>query len=287
MGQYFLYSVQLNTNIMPYLTWVDDAVLVAAVKGLLQVAERAKNDASKKFRNNVVDPFSAIFEIAGFKMSFDDWIKSEEARQAQKTLQNQVGSFHQTILGSCAGWTNMNVGNIIDLLNTNDKIIAEVKNKHNTITKAKLGNLYTALESAVMPKLSTYKGYKAYYVTIIPSKPNRFDNEFTPSDPETGNKCAVNPLIREIDGASFYDIVTKEENALEKLFDILPKVIEDLTKSPAANTAKVKEIFDWAYKAEPEEEVNVEEAQNAEEPKKNILTKKPRKGKGPGFVFVD
>src|SRR5690606_6948457 len=110
----------------------------------------AKTMADINFGKNVVDPFSAIFEMIGFEMYFEDWRLSEKSRQAQKSLQNFVGEFHQTILGSCHGWKDMGKGNIIDLFSEDGRVIAEIKNKFNTISGGKLADLYWSLEPAVM-----------------------------------------------------------------------------------------------------------------------------------------
>lgn len=232
---------------MSKLTWIADDVLSDAVDALLQKARSAKAKANKKFGKNVIDPFSAIFEMSGFNIDYDDWKKSEEARQAQKTLQNFVGEFHQTLLGSCKNWENLRTGNIVDVVNKKDKIIAEVKNKHNTLSGGKLSDLYYSLSNAVMPKTSIYKGFTAYYVTIIPSKPDRHNIEFTPSDNKKGEKCPSNKLIRQIDGASFYEMVTGEKAALEDLYNILPTVIYEITGVDSLDSAKLKKLFELAY----------------------------------------
>ena len=49
---------------------------------------------------------------------------------------------------------------------------------------------------------------------------------FTPSDKEKGELCTLNELIRVIDGASFYELVTGREHALKELHVVLPSVIE-------------------------------------------------------------
>jgi hypothetical protein len=232
---------------MAKLNWISDLALKAAVSNLLKTATAAKNKAENKFGKNVIDPFSAIFEMAGFGMTYDEWIISEKSRQAQKTLQNVVGEFHQTLLGSCVGWKNMGKGNIIDLYSADKKIIAEVKNKYNTISGGKLADLYWSLEDAVTKKTSIYKRFTAYYVSIIPNKPERFDELFTPSDKEKGQKCPDNDLIREIDGASFYSLVTNEKNALENLYDVLPVVINEITGKNTLDKAKLKGLFKMAY----------------------------------------
>ena len=110
-----------------------------------------------------------------------------------------------------------------------------------------LSNLYTTLESAVMPKNSLYKGYTAYYVTIIPKKSNRHNIEFIPSNKATGQKCASNPLIRQIDGASFYDMVTKKTDSLRNLFSVLPDVIQDISGISNLHKSELQNIFNIAY----------------------------------------
>lgn len=235
---------------MAFLKWITDKNLKDAVTHLLNKSEEAKVNAKDEFGKNVIDPFSAMFEMAGFDVSYGAWLKNETNRQAQKTLQNHVGDFHQTVLGFSDGWKNMKTGNVMDLVSEKHKIIAEVKNKFNTISGGKLADLYHSLQGQVMPKNSLYKGYTAYYVAIIPKKPKRYNIEFTPSDKEEGEKCPANKNIREIDGASFYDLVSGHENALENLFDVLPEVILECSegKYKINGKEKLKKFFNAAYK---------------------------------------
>ncbi len=232
---------------MPYLNWIDDEILINAVINILKKANEAQHKAQKKFGKNVIDPFSALFEMAGFNMDFNDWHKSETARQAQKTLQNHIGEFHQTILGSCSNWVNKMTGNVIDLENNSTKIIAEIKNKYNTISGGQLSNLYYSLSDLVSPKSSKYKDYVAFYVTIIPKNPERFNKPFVPSDKTKGQRCATNEKIREIDGASFYEIVTGNYNALADLFDVLPKIIKNEYPNSMLAIDNLKTCFSTAF----------------------------------------
>lgn len=171
---------------MPYLNWIEDQKLVEIVGQVFNISLNSLNEASEDFEKNVLDPFSAIFQIAGFNLSTDQWILSEKTRQAQKSLQNHIGNFHQNILGSVDGWVNMKQGNIIDLVNHDKQIIAEIKNKFDTVTGSNLSDLYRSLENEIMPKSSRYKGFCAYYVTIIPKQPVPIDKPFAPSDKRTG-----------------------------------------------------------------------------------------------------
>ena len=234
---------------MAFLKWINNKNLKGAVTHLLNKAQEAKENAAKDFGKNVIDPFSAIFEMAGFEIDYRTWIKSETTRQAQKTLQNHIGDFHQNILGCSHGWANMKTGRVVDLISDKHKIIAEVKNKYNTVSGGKLADLYNSLHGLVMPKSSIYKGYTAYYVAIIPKKSKRYNIEFTPSNKEEGEKCPANKKIREIDGASFYTLATGDKNALENLFDVLPEVISECSggKYKIRDKEKLKNFFNIAF----------------------------------------
>ncbi|MGJ1417689.1 Eco47II family restriction endonuclease [Sphingobacterium multivorum] len=234
---------------MAYLTWISDEALFEATKSLLVKAEEIKKTAQKNMNKNVIDPFSSIFQIGGFGLGYDEWLNGEITRQAQKSLQNHVGDFHQNILGSVNGWENKKTGSIIDIVNLERGIIAEVKNKHNTVKKSDLGSVYDTLADAVLPKVSVYKGFTAYYVTIIPPKSQRFDRVFTPSDNKIGQRKEPNELIREIDGASFYQLVTGDLDALKNLFSVLPTVISDITgeKFDDNEVESLLNLFKGAY----------------------------------------
>jgi Eco47II restriction endonuclease len=204
--------------------FLTDEVIEMEMRKVIMIARSALKKKQADMGRNVIDPFAAFFEMAGFGLGNEAWIKSESARQAQKSLQNHVGEFHQNILGHIKGWKNLGTGNVVDLVSDEHKIIAEVKNKHNTLSGGQLAGQYKGLESLIMPKHQSFKGYKAYYVTIIPKKAERYDKPFTPSDKDSGARCATNENIRMIDGASFYALVTGQHDALEQLFAALPEL---------------------------------------------------------------
>lgn len=230
------------------LKWIEDKVLINEVNNLLTKAHEAKISSEKEFGKNGIDPFSALFEISGFKLDYNSWFINETARQAQKTLQNHIGEFHQKVLGSVANWKDLQTGQIIDLESKKHNTIAEVKNKYNTVKGSNQINIYRELENLVMDKNSIYHGYTAYYVTVIPKSSKRFNTEFTPSDNKKGNKCPANPLIRKIDGASFYDLVTGESNSLEQLFDYLPEILKAHNKIDLSHDiVSIKKFFKKAF----------------------------------------
>lgn len=219
---------------MPYLPYISDQDLEKEVSVVLSTAAIALKKANTKFGKNVIDPFSVMFEMAGFNIKeVVAWEVSEKTRQSQKTLSNAFGTFHQNILGHINGWKNLGVGHSADLECVDRKIIAEVKNKFNTVTGAKLSDVYDHLEKLVMPIVSKYKGYTAYYVETIPrpkkNKSQKYNIAFTPSDKQTKTIKPANELIRKIDGQSFYELVTGIPNALEQIYEALPAVITNLS----------------------------------------------------------
>lgn len=214
---------------MAYLHWITDEALTQATKNLLDKAANIKIQAERNINRNVIDPFSCLFQLGGFGLQYDEWLTGEITRQAQKSLQNHVGDFHQNILGSITGWENKKTGSVIDLVNLERNIIAEVKNKHNTVKGSDRVGVYDTLSNAVTEKMSVYKDFTSYYVTVIPPKSDRIDRPFTPSDNKRGQRREVNEKVREIDGASFYELVTGDSNALRDLYRILPAVISELT----------------------------------------------------------
>ncbi|HIF0138894.1 TPA: Eco47II family restriction endonuclease [Legionella anisa] len=235
---------------MSFLNFIDDNKLEPIVLNMLDKCANSIKGAEKNFAKNVIDPFSIIFEMSGFGIDIAQWNINEKLRQAQKTLSNHIGDFHQKLLGSFDGWENLPTGEIVDVVCHERKIIAEIKNKHNTIKGAHQSTLYKALNDFVMKKGQRYKDYTAYYVEVIPKKPIRYNKPFTPSDSSTGAKCSENQLIRVIDGYSFYALATGVDDALEQLFEILPHVIKKLKPEyDLINAEQIKSFFKAAYGA--------------------------------------
>lgn len=232
---------------MSKLSFISDEALISEVKHLLIIASQAKSKSERDFTRNVIDPFAVLFEMSGFDVDEITWGKSEQNRQIQKTLQNHVGAFHQRILGSIAGWENTGSGGVIDLVSHQRKIIAEVKNKFNTVKGSDKVKIYDQLEMQVMTKGHQYKGYTAYYVEVVPQSVQHYDKEFTPSDNSQGEQRKPNPLIRQIDGYSFYGLVTGMPDALRQLFSVLPDVIEENSEYKFKNREFALAFFHKAF----------------------------------------
>ena len=229
------------------LSFINNKNLYENVEAVLNVAHRGIEDSETKLYSNVIDPFSALFEAMSIKMKLSGWIKKEKSRQLQKTIQNAIGVFHQEILGSFPGWKSLGTGSVVDLVNEDLKIIAEVKNKYNTTKGNHKTVIYDDLKSVIKEKR---QGYTGYYVEIISSGKKQFDKEFTPSDNRKSKKRPKNKNIRIIDGKSFYALASEDGNAIENLYNILPQVIGDIMGTEYKKIMKedkFKELFERAY----------------------------------------
>lgn len=213
---------------MPYLSFISDDDFLLSLHKVLQAGQDKREKSDATFYKNVIDPFGPIFETTINGFSADDWKKSEKGRQLQKTMQNAIGEFHNDILGSVKGWHRLDKGGQIDLTNDSNTVIAEIKNKYNTVSGGKLNTTYEELQKLIRPKASKYHGATAYFVQIILKKPEPFDRCFTPSNKAEGQKMTADENIREIDGKSFYAMVTGINDALDQLHSKLPMTIQEL-----------------------------------------------------------
>lgn len=207
----------MNKSYWPY---VDDEVLIAEIKVVLKQFEQEME--SVDIYKNVLDPFSALFDMAKQGIDFEEWLEQEKSRQSQKTLQNLVGYFHQHILGAVGDWKDLGAGGSVDLINDDEKIIVEIKNKHNTMNSSSATQTYNKMVSHLD---NSKKGYQGYVVLLIPKRPRRYKKHFAPNN--DGIVVERRDDLLEIDGASIYELVTKDKDALKKLYQCLPDAIEE------------------------------------------------------------
>lgn len=210
---------------------------------ILKLIKDFKAKASKQnIYDNVLDPFSSMIEASINDLSYDDWIKTEQTRQHQKTLQNTIGNLHQKLLANIEGVYDLGVGEVIDIVCPDKKIIAEIKNKHNTTKGNHKKEIYDDFVSLLANK---YRGYTGYYVEIIPSKPTAYNSPFTPSDNVTKMNRAERQDIRKIDGKSFYALLTEDENAMFKMYKLISEIL--VKKCALKTDEEFMNLFYLAY----------------------------------------
>ncbi|MBW4574433.1 MAG: Eco47II family restriction endonuclease [Aphanothece sp. CMT-3BRIN-NPC111] len=231
---------------MSYLPYISDNDLRTAAQRVVDCILATQAATEQAMYKNVIDPFSAIFDGAVQGFTLNEWLVKERARQVQKTVQNQIGYFHQNILGSIYGWRRLSHG--LDICNDTRMIFAEIKNKYNTVKASDQFGIYDYL----LFRLSepAYQGYTAYYVEIIPKGKKYYDKPFTPSDRAISTRKPLNENIRQISGQAFYDLATGQSGALSMLFDVLPDVISEvsgLDKLSKQQQESFRSLFDRAY----------------------------------------
>jgi competence ComEA-like helix-hairpin-helix protein len=182
-----------------------------------------------ELNKNTIDSFSAIVDVFSSRSTFDKWLENEKTRQKQKSLQGKIGDLHEIMIITLSDTIQKkqkdNEGyTIFDLYDETNKWIAEVKNKHNTTKGDDRSNSFDKLNECL--KMNCYSCFTAYYVTILRDKRAFINEEFRPSDNTKKNKM-YNPKIIHIDGESFYTKITGEEDALEKAYLTLSKLLQE------------------------------------------------------------
>ncbi len=232
-----------------WLPFIENKELCSILSELKAASDEAKEKADQSLSRNVIDPFTALFQMQLLSISAREWPEVEKRRQIEKSLQNHIGNFHQKLLGALSGWSDKKVGSVVDLVCEEKMIIAEVKNKHNTLKASDQSGLYDKLSGLVRKKGQQYYGFTAYYVEIIPKRPARYNMPFTPSDNTTGSKKPEDDLIRKIDGASFYELASGHKNALKQVYEILPEALESMGLTPVSpkDKAMLSKYFQEAF----------------------------------------
>lgn len=210
---------------MDKLAFISDIDLYSIVKKFISDFEKIQREAPSKFEKSELDPFSAILFSVCSGTNLNVWKHHELTRQIGKSFQNKIGDFHQEILGACHGWEN--IDDVIDVANSQKRIVAEIKNKYNTTKGSDKKSLYDNLASVLSkPEYSRFTGY---YVEIIPRERRRYNYEFTPSDNLTHGNRIARPDIRVVDGYTFYQIATDRPDAIRELYEVLPNIVEEIT----------------------------------------------------------
>ncbi|MAZ56524.1 Eco47II family restriction endonuclease [bacterium] len=224
---------------------LEDKDLLDAVSEVINSVHTDLQSIDKSLHSNVIDPFSALFDASMQNISYEEWLEQEKMRQVQKTLQNAIGYFHETIIGKLNGWNQLSQGGY-DVENKRKKVFAELKNKHNTMNSSTSEAVYTKMAEFLDGEKN---GHTAYVVIVIPKSSNRYNKTFAPS--VRGTRLPERDDLKVVDGATFYEIATGDSEALNKLYASLPEAIKHVTdvtdKNYAPNLESFQELFEKAF----------------------------------------
>jgi hypothetical protein len=212
------------------LSWIEEDDFNSCVERLLTRVDQAKQEAPIRSKKNTIDPFLSL--LTAFTFGANTKIDIEEiqnTRTITSNISSALGNFHQELLGSVDGWENHDAG--YDLECEERKIVAEVKNKHNTMNDSNKTQVIGGLNTAIRQKQE--KGWEAYLVIVIPKRTGKGKTQIPP-----------HKSVYEVDGAFFYDLVAKEKNALRNTFDCMLDLLQtkkDIAEEVAAYCKEVRD----------------------------------------------
>ena len=189
---------------MPRFSWIADDVLQAATSTFVDSIARSREENQDRMRRNVLDPFllASMAHMFGAE-TVEEVLDYAANSTAVGSIGNALGRFHQQVLGGANGWRDHDRG--FDLISDQRRLLAEVKNKHNTMNSSNRRQVEDDLKAALRQRES---GWTAYLAIIIPKNPERYRTELAPN-------------LFEVDGASFYEIVSEQDDALHDVLDYL------------------------------------------------------------------
>lgn len=198
------------------LSFISDGEFLEAAKKLVNAIGGGRAKAEDDPYRNGIDPFSSLVDAAFQNISPHDWLEQEKVRQAQKSLQNAIGAFHQNVLGSMPGWRDAGYAGSFDVESASKRILAEVKNKYNTMNSTTAKGVCDSLAKHLDNGKS---GFTAYLVQTMPKTPETCDAKFAPgtAKPRKDIQC--------IDGRSFYALATGDSDALRKVYEAMPEML--------------------------------------------------------------
>lgn len=209
---------------------IPDSILQKELEKLLKITYNEIQKAEKKFENNVIDPFSFLFEYILFnKKDHNDWKNSEILRQQQKEFGNHLGRFHQNIMCSIEGCFEPEEGGV-DFVNEKKKIIAEIKNKHNSTNFDSKAGSFDKLKFELSKK--NRKNFTAYFVTILPKTSKNYETVFiTTKNKKKSQYRAPDQKILTINAEAFYEKITDTKNILKSIYQRIPEIILKIDKN--------------------------------------------------------
>jgi hypothetical protein len=214
-----------------YLNYITDDHLLECIKTLHHSYAKAKaNISKKKFYNNKIDTIKLTFDSRFNNIDEENIVDTEILRQIDKSINNSIGTFHEQILGGIDGYKMGNLSGF-DIKANNDTLFADIKNKHNTMNSSAAESLFQKLATYA----NTYKQAKCYWVQILAK--NSFNEKWTG---EINGKEYSHSRVYKISGDQFYALLTGENDALYKLYKVLPIAISDFLN----NIEKTKPKFE-------------------------------------------
>jgi len=206
------------------LTFIDNETLFNHVKETV-LKYRFSVDL-KEFNKNLIDPIKLTFDSKVYDKTMRELIDGEIIRQIDKSNTNHIGYFHQNMFNHIGeGWMVPEKG--YDIVNEDNKIHVEMKNKHNTMNSSSSQKTYARMQHTILKDSEA----KCFLVEVIAK--NSQDIVWNVS---MDGIAMSHEHIRRVSLDKFYELATGEAEAFKNLCEKLPIVIEDVVESVAGET---------------------------------------------------
>jgi hypothetical protein len=176
-----------------------------------------------------------IFDKTVYQSTWEEMVGNEIFRQRDKSNNNDIGYFHQTIFqymnnchvpdnGKEGGWDvifenadgiQLPEGDVVH------KIYVEMKNKHNTMNSASTGKTYMKMQNQLLMD----DDCACFLVEAIAQKSQNIT-----WNPTVDGKKISHKRIRRVSLDQFYALVTGEDDAFYQMCMVLPEVIESVVE---------------------------------------------------------
>ena len=194
----------------------------------------------KKFNKNLIDPIKLTFDAKIYGKSIEEIIESEIIRQMDKSNTNHIGYFHQNIFKYINNsWKVPKEG--FDLINEEEKIYVEMKNKHNTMNSSSSQKTYIKMQGMLLKNAQN----RCFLVEVIAK-----NSQNTPWKISLDGNSHEHEYIRRVSIDKFYELVTGNVNSFKNLCEILPIVLDDVVDSMSKGTVQ-NTVFDELNEISP------------------------------------
>lgn len=174
-----------------------------------------------EFNSNLIDPIKLTFDAKVYGMTFDEIINSESVRQIDKSNTNHIGFFHQNLFKYAGhGWFVPLQG--FDVVNEEQNIYVEMKNKHNTMNSSSSQATYMKMQQKLIENPSA----TCLLVETIAKKSQNIEWKV-----RFGGNTYTHDRIRRVSMDKFYEIVFGDKYAFMKLCRKLPLILEDVVSN--------------------------------------------------------
>ena len=189
--------------VLSSLPWISNADFDWCIERLLQQINAAYDHSERRISANVQDPFLLLcLAYLHRARTKNELLNMQKIASVSSGTSSAIGRFHQNILGRVAGFVDHDAG--YDLESPARKILAEIKNKHNTMNASNRMKVIEDLKTATRMK----PGFTGYLVIMVPKKPEKY-------------QTVLAPRVYETDGTSFYELVTGCDTALKDLYGLV------------------------------------------------------------------